>query len=151
MIKNLSGFSLIEILIIIALIGILAGISFPIWRNASCSADLKNDTREIIAQLRLAQQNTITEQVAYLIRFDDLVNKYELIQNQEIIQAFNLKEDIRFKSINIQDETQEIKFTSIGAPFAFGDITLESISSLCQDKTSQIKITPAGYIYEQSE
>ena len=145
----MKGFGLIEILITIALIGILAGLSFPIWRSAACSADLKNDAKEIMAQLRLAQQNAITEQIGYSVRFDDLGKKYELIKDQEIIQTFYLENNTDFQSIVIQDETSYIRFTSIGAPSASGIITLESAHSSCTGKTAQIKITPAGYIYKE--
>lgn len=158
----MRGFSLIEILIVIALIGGIALISFPVWRSAVCSADLKNDAKEITAQLRLAQQNTITEQTAYLVRFDNLNNQYHMIrvysEDEEIIQSLSLKEHISFQKISrsgsvcdceLDSICCDIKFTSIGSPSSpgAGEIFLESDDSSCQDKTKQINITPAGYIY----
>jgi len=66
---NLKGFTLIEILVVIAILISLTLISIPFFNSFKPTLQLGSVTREIIADLRYIQQLTITEQVEYCLKF----------------------------------------------------------------------------------
>ncbi|GAI55728.1 unnamed protein product, partial [marine sediment metagenome] len=64
-----SAFTLAELLVIIGIIGILALISIPAFRAYQPNLQLSSMVRELVTDLRYAQQLAVAEQVEHGIRF----------------------------------------------------------------------------------
>lgn len=119
--------NLIEILIICAIIGILASISIPLWKNYQPTIALNRASQELIVALRKAQQQAITENKQIFFDFNN----------------FDLPEGVVFEKINFPPE-EKVKFKSDGSVLKSGYVILKADS-----KTAKIIISPAGYVKKE--
>src|SRR4030042_4269319 len=99
---NKKGSLLVELLISIGVLGLVAAISFPYIKTSISNLTLANDSKEIVTDLREAQQRTVTEQSNYYIQFIEAENKYRLIKesNGEIIKEKTLASEIDLYAVN---------------------------------------------------
>ena len=139
----LTGFTLIEILIVISVIVILVGISVPVFRRFQPGLQLSGAVRNLVTDIRYTQQLTVTEQVEYCLRFFPLEKKYQIIQcdqSQPLLEKF-LPDKI--KTLTLTGFTNdEVRFNPYGAVKKSGTITLENI----QNETKNIEVRPSGFV-----
>lgn len=81
-----KGFTLIEIMLVLALIAILSSIAMPSLRGFAASTRLKSTAHAIRDMLNFARDMAITERAAYLVVFDLTTNRYWLASSE----TFNL-------------------------------------------------------------
>ena len=81
-----KGFTLIEVMIVLALIAILSSIAMPSLRGFAASTRLKSTAHAIRDMLNFARDMAITERAAHLVVFDLTTNRYWLASNE----TFNL-------------------------------------------------------------
>ena len=81
-----NGFTLIEVMLVLALIAILSSIALPSLRGFAASTRLKSTAHGIRDVLSFARDMAITERAAYLVVFDLTANRYWLASNE----TFNL-------------------------------------------------------------
>lgn len=67
--RSTSGYSLAELLVVVAIIGILSLVSVPAFMNYRNSTKLKSSMRQFVADLRVARQRAITENHPTMISF----------------------------------------------------------------------------------
>jgi prepilin-type N-terminal cleavage/methylation domain-containing protein len=78
---NLKGFTVVEIVIVIALMTILATIAFPAWQNYTINTNLKSATRQLMADIMNTRHRAIAENnSAYRITLDTAGNSYSLLR-----------------------------------------------------------------------
>lgn len=99
-----KGFTLVEILLVIGLVGIIAGITTPfIWTSFS-RQQLTVTTDDVVANLRRAQNKSIINEgnTAWGINWN--TTNYSLIQypTETIIETFDLPEQIIINADNIK-------------------------------------------------
>ena len=74
-----DGFSLVELLVVIGLIGIVAGFSIPAFQRYATNANLKAVAREIMSDINNTKQRAIEENNnTYRITFSTVANNYVL-------------------------------------------------------------------------
>lgn len=74
-----AGFSLIELMIVIVLIGVVMTIAAPTWQKVRANTDLKSAAREIMNDLSNTKQRAITENLdVYRMTFNIGGNSYTL-------------------------------------------------------------------------
>lgn len=61
--RNSAGFQLIEIVVVLALVGIFSTIGLPYYWNASLSLELSQASAEVLSALRLARATAVREGV----------------------------------------------------------------------------------------
>lgn len=74
--KTNKGFSLIELLIVIAIIGIMAGIAAPLFNKYRHNTNLKEAARDFSSDIALYRQRAVAENIHYKITFDQPANNY---------------------------------------------------------------------------
>lgn len=138
------GFTLIEFLIVIGIIGILAMIGVPVFRSYQPDIQLSGIVRNLVADLRYAQQLTVTEQVEHGVRFCTSTENYQIIKYlspEEILKEENLPPEVTFGNIE-GFINNEVRFNAYGAVNKSGFITLEN----SKGGTTIIEIRPSGFI-----
>jgi len=132
--KNLLGFTLIELMMIVAISGIMAGISVPLYGKLSDASKL-NETVELISQeiaLTRARASIRLKNSSYGIYFEinpddnDRIVLYEgdsyLARDEDKDRAFVLDKEISLSS-SITDN--DLHFSSgLVAPSAVGDLII---------------------------
>ena len=142
--KNQNGELLINLLVTLAIIGVLAAISIPLLKNYQPSLKLNLAIKNLTSDLRYIQQQTITEQKIHFIKFSTSTNSYDLLKFDtatSTLKSVFLPTDISFDSISgFTDNT--VKFNPYGSVYEYGSIILVNTSST----TKTINIKPSGYV-----
>ncbi|MEI6288058.1 MAG: GspH/FimT family pseudopilin [bacterium] len=140
-IKNQTGFSMAELVIVLAITSIIATISIMIYKQLEPNLDLDANTRQVASDLRYAQQLTVTEQAIYSVQFDQ--SHYSIINtvSAKTILSRTLKQNITLPTITgFTDNT--VRFTPTGAAIQSGIIYLKN----SKNTTSSVEIKPSGYV-----
>lgn len=140
-----QGFTFIELIISVAVIVVVLGISFIFFKNVEPSFKLNENSRMIINDLRLSQQNSVNQQKKYGIKFI-APNSYDFILTQPGTSTL--------KSVSLSDNVQitdiaglsggAVVFSALGEPSDSGSVTL-SLSG----RTIVVQIKPSGYVKAQ--
>jgi len=142
-----TGFTLIEFLITIGIIIILVAIGIPAFKTYQLDLQLSGTVRNLVSDLRYAQQMAVTEQVEYGIYFFPLDKKYEIIRCGLVtttIKTVSLPEEIKTFIIdqNFVRNNNTVKYNPYGAVDVAGEIDLENT----KNTTSTIEVKPSGFV-----
>jgi prepilin-type N-terminal cleavage/methylation domain-containing protein len=76
--KAKKGFSLVEMMIVIAIIGIVLAIASPSFYKYRQNTNLKEATRDLAADISFWRQTAVSENVRYRIVFNQGANSYTI-------------------------------------------------------------------------
>lgn len=143
-IKNNSGFTLIEIMVAIGIMAILGSVSWVAFKNYQPSLSLSAASRDLVSNLRFAQQISVTEQIDHGIFISTSSNEYQLEKfatTTEILFLKHLPSGISFCEI-----------TGLSGGYAtfnpYGSITFPGVICLVNLKgqVKNIEIKPSGFV-----
>ncbi len=150
--KKTTGFSLIELLIVIGITTILAGVSAVVYGNLQVSAQLNDVSAQLTQSLRLAREQSLAglNNIDHGVKIDS--NQYTLYQGA----SYNIRESSYDRvfplasaltlTLDLTPAGSDIIFyNGIGSPSATGTITVSH--SVTGTKT--IIINNLGVIQEQ--
>jgi prepilin-type N-terminal cleavage/methylation domain-containing protein len=142
-VKKKQGFTLAELLVVIAVIAITATIAAPLYRSISINLNLNAAARDLATDLHYAQQLAVTTQVSYQVIFHVALSDYDIKNSEsgEIIRTKTIKEPITILSvISLLDDT--VSFNATGAANASGTVTLIAPDN----RQTSVEIKPSGYV-----
>lgn len=129
--KNVRGFTILELLLVIASIAVIAGFSLPLWRNLQIKNDLDISVITIAQSLRRAQilSQAVDADIGWGLRVQSgsitlfQGNTYAT-RNTNFDETFTLQSTITPSGLS---EIDYVKFT--GLPGTTGTITLTTESN----------------------
>lgn len=66
-----KGFTLVEMMIVIAIIGIMSAVALSNWRGYQDNVNLKTAAGEVMADIASCKQRSVSEGINYCIQFTD--------------------------------------------------------------------------------
>lgn len=88
--KNKGGFTIVELLIVIAIIGILAVIGVPEINRFSADYKVRTCATDLIQNMKVARAMAIKENREYIVVFDTANNRYLIGFDGDVVQDNNL-------------------------------------------------------------
>jgi len=150
------GLSLLEILLVIALIGILVGIGTASWKLFFQKSKLAGSVETIISDLRDVQQKTVSEQVRYFVRFADVGgNSYEIGKKEDnltpppdlteiVLTTKELPLGIRIDGLEQLPPDRRVEFSFAGGVVDVTDTALIRLTNGVS--TMSIEVKRSGFI-----
>ncbi len=100
--QSAIGFTLLELLVVLALLSLLSAVAFPSIGRGLAALNLRTSSNQIASTLRLARSKAIREQQLYWIRFDLDENEVELSSEDLRFQrSFELPKGIVIKQASL--------------------------------------------------
>jgi len=143
--KNNQGLTLIEILLVVAIIAIIAGISVPFYRNFQTSQELDIASKDMLLNLRDAQNRSKVGQddSVWGVHFNSSFDEYGIFQGTTFSSYFDDAVIIPGVLSVTSNFGTDITFTkALGAPSTSGIVTFDGEGG----ETRQIEITEVGLI-----
>ena len=99
--KN-KGFTMLELLIVIAVIGIVAAMGFPTFMAQRDRARIKRAGRDMVSHFQMARINAMRDGRTWVVSFDTAQNKYSLIHagNDGVLDT---EDDVTVKVITLPE------------------------------------------------
>ena len=144
-----KGFSLIELLIVIALIAIMMGFAVPTWQRYAANSDLKTAAREVKADLFNVRQRAVEENVDfYRLTFNTVGNSYVLTRSDTGVTVWTkslaaLGKGITINAVNFSGGSV-ISFQRRGTMSQWGSVTLRN--SIGSTATVTVNITGRSHV-----
>ncbi|NPV44651.1 MAG: prepilin-type N-terminal cleavage/methylation domain-containing protein [Firmicutes bacterium] len=124
--KTQPGFTLIELVLTICILGFLVSIVIPNFKGTLEDYRLKNAAMEIASEIRLIQQRAISEGDIFKIIFDlNNRDRYHVARGTRILKTAYLPDGVILEGTSLGGGHQ-IVFTESGAPVPAGSITLKN-------------------------
>ena len=143
--KTPAGFTLMEMSAVLAIIVIITLISIPFFSSYNQNQALENSAKQLMSDLKLAQQNTVTQQIKYSIKMAPDSGTYTLIKkgNPDLtISTQQLDSHVIVSQITGLTGNEAV-FNPTGAVDYSGEVYLQHNTSETQ---IQVSIKPSGFV-----
>lgn len=143
-----DGFTLLELILVLFLMGLMAGIVLPFVVSTLDRVKLQSEARQISSALQFARSEAITKKTLFTFNADIDNNQYWLAtpKEKEVTQSKNLDETVKIKNYQgaeetVSDGTFIINFYPRGNSSA-GTIQLQSSIAESDELVYAITIDP---------
>jgi len=96
--KTKNSFVLIELILVILLVSVIAGLSSPRFRNSFTSLKLKDTCFNIVKLANYAQEMAIVERVNYKMTFNSQSGQFYLSRAKDSQKVFSLPKGFSFST-----------------------------------------------------
>ncbi len=148
------GFTIIEIIIVIAITVTIAALGIPALRTGQRNTELQSSGRALLSTIRLAQELAIGQQIKHVVKLITTGSpRYQLLKREinnnittdTIIKEYTLTTGLTWGTFSGLTNNNEIEFNPTGAATNFGSVSLKNQN----DKTITLTIKASGYVQIQ--
>jgi prepilin-type N-terminal cleavage/methylation domain-containing protein len=154
MMKKNSGFTLLELAVVIAIIGILSGIAIPNFINWLPKYKLKNAAMDMRANFNATRLNAVKTNTEWAVIFDTANNEYHICSDSGANSVWDgpSGDDTVVKTVHLSDYNAGVSFTVNEDLLTFGNrgmteknVTVD-VTNSAMSARYQIRITLSGGI-----
>ena len=113
--KGKSGFSLIELIVVMAIAGILVMIAVPDFMGWTPRASLKTAARDIVSNLQLARIEAIRGRTTWAVQFDTAAARYRILSDDGGDGDWTDGDETVYNTVNFSDY-RDISYGSDATP-----------------------------------
>ena len=142
--KNIRGFTLVEMTLVILIAGLMLAITVPVVRDTVLQDNLKTVARKTVAEVRYLRSLSVSEYRDHLLMFDITEGKYwyetadmgdeELLMMRD--QAYVLPDDVKIVDINVYGAEKKTE-GEVGIRFSKKGYIRYSLIHLADDKNKR--------------
>ena len=101
--KGNSGFTLIEMIVVIAIMAVMLAIAVPGFLGMTPRSSLKTAARDMISNLQLARIEAIRGRKTWAVQFDTGSARYRILDDDGADDTWNTTDDNVYKTVNFSD------------------------------------------------
>lgn len=137
-----KGYSLVEMLVVIAIIGVLLSVAMPYWAKYRQNSNLRTAARAVAADIFAMKQRSAGEMINYRITFDQNGNSYSMINTStgNTVQTRNISdfgEGITITAVTFGSSRINFETRGTASP---GAVTLKN----SKDSTATVTVSING-------
>jgi prepilin-type N-terminal cleavage/methylation domain-containing protein len=83
---SMIGFTLIEMIVVVTILGIMFGTLVPYFRGSFTDLEMRDAVRNVAATMKYAQQRAMLQQVQYRVNFDKSTGEYWLTRQADPLE-----------------------------------------------------------------
>ena len=137
-ISGARGFTLVEILVTVALIGIISAIAIPDWGTVLLTFRLNGATRQVQSELHRIKMKAVNENVDFQLVYSDKANSYQVQRDGTLVETKVLPEGIDLRTAT---SPLTLEFTPRGTPSSAGTVTLKLCNTKGEGKNVVVRAT----------
>ena len=152
--RNNSGFTLMEMLIAIGVIGVLTAVAIPNFIAWQANRKLSGASREVLSALQFARLSAVKENDNVVIWFNDSNNTYRAYvdsdedktqdANERTVKSGTLASDITIDCMAFTEYSNQTGFNNRGLPAKSGDWGYVCLKNN-QNRYKQITLGTTGH------
>lgn len=138
-----KGYLLLNLAVSLGIIALIAALSLPYIRNYQINSKLSAEARDMVGNLRYAQQLSVTEQVVYGVEFDSSSDIYWIKKYGEAtstVKEISLDSSVDLHKVEDLPDSR-VRFNFYGGADESGEVILRN-----ENTTSTVRIKPSGYV-----
>ena len=134
----MAGFTLVEIIVALAIFGILTAIALPDWGTVLLTFSLNGATRQVQSELHRIKMKAVSEKVNLKLVYSDKAKSYQVQRDGTLVETKTLPKGIELRTAT---SPLTLEFTPRGTPTTTSPVTVFLCNSKNEGKNIVIRAT----------
>ena len=128
--KRENGFTLLELMIVVAIIGILAAVTVPRYGSLKDHMNLRSAAKKCLLDIRYAQQLSIDTKDKHGVFFTDTGYDLKNTENSRVIKSVTFGGGIKYTLGSLQ--TNALVFGPDGTPYQYNEGSTYALTNIAE-------------------